>query len=125
MSGQTLLFIYLNIGHVVFVVRRTDTVFISWHLVAATRSPDTHFLFNQSLSVRIRKEPFVQDAMNCAAEFRVIVDKCATADMVADDMPTDDAELRMTGPLWMWISRTSLFPRSSPLHLPGQNPTYC
>ena len=29
-------------------MRRTDTVFISWHLVvAATRSPDTHFLFNK------------------------------------------------------------------------------
>ena len=35
--------------------------------------------------------------MNRAAEFRVVVDECATADMVADDMPTDDEELRMTG----------------------------
>ena len=36
--------------------------------------------------------------MNRAAEFRVVVDECATADMVADDMPTDDEKLRMTGP---------------------------
>ena len=36
--------------------------------------------------------------MNRAAEFRVIVDECATADMLADYMPTDDEELRMTGP---------------------------
>ena len=40
----------------------------------------------------------MQHAMNRAAEFRVIVDECATADMLADYMPTDDEELRMTGP---------------------------
>ena len=80
-------------------MRRTDTVFISWHLVvAATRSPDTHFLFIKSPSLRIREEPFVQNAMNRAAEVRVIVDECHTADILADDMPTDDEELRMTGP---------------------------
>ena len=36
--------------------------------------------------------------MSRAADFRVIVDECATADMLADDTPTDDEELRMTGP---------------------------
>ena len=40
----------------------------------------------------------MQNAMNRAAEFRVIVDECATADMLADVMPTHDEELRMTGP---------------------------
>ena len=63
-------------------MRRTDTVFISWHIVvAATRSQDTHFLLNKSPSLRTREEPFVQISMNHAAEFRVIVDECATADM--------------------------------------------
>ena len=40
----------------------------------------------------------MQNAMNRTAEFRVIADECATTDMLADDMPTDDEELRMTGP---------------------------
>ena len=40
----------------------------------------------------------MQNAMNRAAEVRVIVDECHTADILADDMPTDDEELRMTGP---------------------------
>ena len=33
-----------------------------------------------------------------AAEFRVTADECATADMLANDMPTEDEELRVTGP---------------------------
>ena len=36
--------------------------------------------------------------MDRAAEFRVFVDDYATADMVADNMPIVDGELRMTGP---------------------------
>ena len=40
----------------------------------------------------------MQNAMIRVAEFRVIADECATAHMLADDMPTDDEELRMTGP---------------------------
>ena len=46
-------------------------------------------------------ESFVQNAME-RAEFRVIVDECATADMGANDMCIDDEEERMllhpTGP---------------------------
>ena len=81
------------------MTRRTDEVFISWHLfAAAARSPETSFLINLSSSLRIREEPFVQDAMDRAVEFRVLVDECATADTVADAMPADDEELRMTGP---------------------------
>ena len=34
--------------------------------------------------------------MERGAEFRVIVDECA--DMVADNTPIDNEELRMTGP---------------------------
>ena len=36
--------------------------------------------------------------MDRAGEFRVIVDECATADMVAYYMPIDDEEEHMSGP---------------------------
>jgi hypothetical protein len=42
-------------------------------------------------------EAFVQRAMERAADFRVLVDE--QADMVADNTPIDDEELRMAGPM--------------------------
>jgi hypothetical protein len=45
---------------------------------------------------------FLQQAMERAAEFRVPVDK--QTDMVADNMPIDDEELRLTGLCWMCSS---------------------
>ena len=43
-----------------------------------------------------KDEAFIQEAMERADEFRVLVNE--DADLVADNTPIDDEELRMTGP---------------------------
>ena len=43
-------------------------------------------------------DSFAQAAMERGTERRLIEDECATAGMVADDMPIEDEESRMTGP---------------------------
>ena len=60
--------------------------------------------------------------MNRTAEFRVIADECATTDMLADDMPTDDEELRMTGPSLedlVVLCRKSALPQPYRMHTGG------
>ena len=83
-----------HLGRVVLVASGTDGHIVSWKAVQPELlGPDTRLPLNGP-----RRYGFVKHcAMHRAAEFRVIVDECSTADMVAADMPLDDEELRMAG----------------------------
>jgi hypothetical protein len=52
---------------------------------------------DSSALTRQTDEAFVQRSMERAADFRVLVDD--QADMVADNTPINDEELRLTGPM--------------------------
>ena len=77
---------------------RTDTVFISWHLVAAaTRSPDTQFLFNYFSSLRIREALCSQAVAMSDSNDIVAVSDSDVVDVTGPSEPAKKVPKLITG----------------------------